>query len=283
LSGWRLSTFLTVARRMTSSAFISESRGARAIRWAGAAVVVIGVHAGGGFALLRSQEDDSPDVSGAIAIELAPLVTAPALKSEDLAPGPLMQEEAPSQETPKQSKETVAEETPRAEPSPLAPEPAVTLPEPQPEKNEKPEEKVEEKTTPEQASRQAVAAPMTTAPPSSEARPAETAAAPAPGLSSLAASAQASWQKSLVAHINRYKRYPTEARDHKMEGEVSVEFTLDARGNILSSRVAKSSGSSVFDEEALAILRRAAPLPAPPEQSPANGISLMLPIQFRIK
>ena len=148
---------------------------------------------------------------------------------------------------------------------------------------EEAEEKAEEKTTPEQASRQAVAAPMTTAPPTSEARPADNAAAPAPGLSSLAASAQANWQKSLVAHINLYKRYPIEARDHKMQGEVSVEFTLDQRGNIISSRVAKSSGSSVFDEEALAILQRAAPLPAPPEQSPANGISLILPIQFRIK
>src|SRR5262245_20704612 len=187
---------------MTYTAYMAETRRACAVRWVGAAVLVIGLHIGAAFALWHSLEDDSPDVPGAIAIELAPLVTAPAFKSADLAPGPLMQEEAPIPETPKQTKETVAEETRLAAPSPLAPEPAVTLPEPQPEKNEKPEGTVEEKVTPEQASRQALAAPMTTAPPASEAKQADTAVAPAPGLSALAARAQASWHKSLVAHIN---------------------------------------------------------------------------------
>jgi periplasmic protein TonB len=267
---------------MAATAYIAESRTARAMRWAGAAVLVIAVHAGGAFALLHPQEDDNPDVPGAIAIELAPVVTAPALKSEDLAPGPLMQEEAPAQQTPKQTKVTVVEEVPRAEPSPLAPDPAVTLPEPQPDKTAKPEETVE-KTTPEQVSQQALANSVTTAPPPSEARPADTAAAPAPGLSAFAARAQASWHKSLVAHINRYKRYPTEARTHRMEGEVNVQFTLDRRGNVLSSRIARSSGSSVFDEEALAVLQRATPLPAPPEQSPGDSLSLVLPIQFHIR
>jgi protein TonB len=268
---------------MTYTAYMAETRRTCAIRWAGAAAVVIGLHIGGAFALLRMHEEDNADVPGAIAIELAPLVTASALKSEDLAPGPLMQEEAPAPETPKQTKEMVAEELPRTDPSPLAPEPAVTLPEPRPEKNEKPQEKVEEKVTPEQTSRQALAAPMTTAPPASEARPADTSAAPAPGLSALAARAQATWHKSLVAHINRYKRYPSEARARKIEGEVSIEFTLDRHGQIIGSRVVKSSGSSLFDQEALAMLQRAAPLPAPPEQVPADGFSLVLPIHFRMK
>ena len=268
---------------MTSAAHIAERPSTRVARWAGAAALVIGLHVGGAFALLRMQEDDNPDVPGSIAIELAPVITAPTVKPEDVPPGPLMQEDAPAPETAKQTKETVAEELARAEPSPLAPEPTVTLPEPQPKKNEKPEEKVEEKTTPEQASRQALAVPATTAPPVSEARPADSAAAPAPGLSVLAARAQASWHNSLVAHINRYKRYPSEARAKKIEGEVSVEFTLDRHGNILVSRVVKSSGSSLFDEEALAILQRAAPLPAPPAQVPADGFSLVLPIQFRIR
>jgi protein TonB len=194
-----------------------------------------------------------------------------------------MQEDAPAPETPKQTKETFAEEMPRTDPSPLAPEPAVTLPEPQPEKTEKPQEKVEEKAIPEQTSRQALAAPMTTAPPASEARPADAATAPAPGLSALAARAQASWHKSLSAHINRYKRYPNEARARKIEGAVSIEFTLDRHGNILGSRVVKSSGSSLFDQEALAMLQRAAPLPAPPEQVPPDGFSLVLPIHFQMK
>jgi periplasmic protein TonB len=268
---------------MTYAAYIAESRRTRGIRWAGAAVLVIGLHAGGALALLHMREDDSTDAAGAIAIELAPVTAAPAFTSADIAPGPLMQEEARAPEARRETKETVAEETPLLEPAPLAPQPAVQLPEPQPNKNEKPQEKVDEKVAHEENSRQANAAPMTTAPPPSEAKPSNAAAAPAPGLSAIAAKAQATWYKSLAAHINRYKRYPAKARDHKMEGVVSVEFTLDRSGQILTSRVTASSGSAVLDEEAVALLRRAAPLPSPPEEVPPEGISLVLPIHFRMK
>ena len=268
---------------MTYADDIAESWYIRAIRWAGAAVLVIALHASGTLALLHWQEDDSPDVPGSIAIELAPVTAAPAVTPADIAPGPAMQEEAPAPEARKKTEETVAEETPPLEPAPLAPEPAVQLPEPHPDKNEKPREKADEKVAHEEDSRQANADPTTTAPPPSEAKPSNAAAAPAPGLSAIAEKAQANWQKSLVAHINRYKRYPTGARARKVEGIVSVEFTLDRSGQILSSRVAHSSGSAVLDEEAVALLRRAAPLPPPPQEVPSQGVSLVLPIRFQMR
>jgi len=267
---------------MTYADHIAESRRLRGIRWTGAAVLVIALHAGGALALLHAREDEDADVAGTIAIDLAPVTAAPAMTSADIAPGPLMQEEAPAPETRKQTKETVAEATPPLEPAPLAPEPAVQLPEPQPNKTE-PEERADEKVAREENSRPTAAAPMTTAPPPSEAKPSDTVAAPAPGLSAIAAKAQANWQRSLVAHINRYKRYPAEARAHKVEGIVSVEFTLDRSGQILSSRVAQSSGSPILDEEAVALLRRAAPLPSPPQDIPPEGVSLALPIHFRMR
>ena len=268
---------------MTYAAYIAESRRVQAMRWMGAAVLVIGLHAGGAVALLHMREDDSTDAAGAIAIDLAPVTAAPAFTSADIAPGPLMQEEAPAPETRKQTKETIAEETPPLEPAPLAPEPAVQLPEPQPDKKHEPEEKSDEKVAREENSRQTAAAPMTTAPPPSEAKPSVAAAAPAPGLSAIAARAQANWQSSLVAHINRHKRYPAEARAHKVEGIVSIEFTLDRSGQILSSRVIHSSGSPILDEEAVALLRRAAPLPSPPQEVPPEGVRLALPIHFRMR
>jgi hypothetical protein len=67
---------------------------------------------------------------------------------------------------------TVAEEMPHLEPAPSVPEPAVQLPEQQPDKNEKPQEKVDDKVAHED-SLQANAAPMTTAPPPSEAKPSD--------------------------------------------------------------------------------------------------------------
>jgi protein TonB len=264
---------------MAYAAYIAETRRQRAIRWACAATLIMGLHAGGALALYHFQEDDSPDVPGSIAIELAPAVTAPPIASAEAAPpGPLMEEEAPARAH-KETKKT--EEMPRLEQAPLTAEPAIVLPVPKPEKKEVSEE--EEKVVAEQNSREASAVPKTTAPPPLEANPAATAAAPSPGLSTLAARAQASWQNSLVAHFNRYKRYPADARAHSIEGVVTVEFKLDPSGQILSSRIVDSSGSTVLDEEAMALLKRAAPLPAPPAYVSPDGLYLTLPIQFRMK
>ena len=61
---------------------------------------------------------------------------------------------------------------------------------------------------------------------------------------------------------------------------VSLAFTVDRKGNVVSSRVEKSSGSSALDDEALAMIKRAAPLPAlPPEVADAD-LTLVLPIRF---
>jgi periplasmic protein TonB len=62
-----------------------------------------------------------------------------------------------------------------------------------------------------------------------------------------------------------------------------VAFRLDRSGQLIASRVTKTSGSPALDEEALAVLKRASPLPAPPAQIPGPMLDLVLPIQFRIK
>jgi protein TonB len=263
---------------MAYGTYFAETQRTRGIRWTCAAMLAIALHAGAALTLLYPRVEDDADPAGAIAIELAPVTAALALVPTEVAPGPLTQEEAPAPETRKQTNEKVAEEVPRVEPAPLAPEPTVQVPDRQPEKKAE----VDNKAAPEQKSQQALAAPMTTVPPPAEAKTSDAAVAPAPGLSAIAAKAQATWQKSLVAHINRYKRYPAEARAHRMAGIVTVEFMLDRRGQVLSSRVTHSSGSAVLDEEAVGLLRRAAPLPTPPQEVPPEGIRLALPIHFRM-
>ena len=74
-----------------------------------------------------------------------------------------------------------------------------------------------------------------------------------------------------------------QARARNIEGIVKLEFTLDRSGQIVSSRVVQSSGSPLLDEEAMAMIRRAAPLPAPPQQVPGTALSLAVPIKFRAK
>ena len=121
------------------------------------------------------------------------------------------------------------------------------------------------------------------APPRVEAQPAPSAAPPSPGRAPSLERVQASWQKRLINHLNRHKRYPDAARSRHAQGTVVVAFKIDRFGQLVASHVTKSSGSPALDDEALAVLQRASPLPAPPEQMPGAMLDLVLPIQFRIK
>jgi protein TonB len=255
-------------------------------RWAGAATVALALHAGGAaLALMHWQEEDlSEDAAGPIMVELAPLPVASPIDMPDVAHGPLMEEAMLTPQAAKQTVEEVEKEIPPVEQSPLAPDPEVTLPVPRPVEEKKPEEKENQEAVPQQqAPDQTVAAPLTTAPPRVEAKPAAVAAAPTPGASANPSRAQATWQKALINHLNRYKRYPDGARARGVQGSVSVQFTLDRAGQVVASRVLRSSGSTLLDEEALAVLQRASPLPTPPDQLAGATFDLSLPIQFRIR
>ena len=88
----------------------------------------------------------------------------------------------------------------------------------------------------------------------------------------------ASWQQALAAHLNRFKRFP--ARGRNAEGIVTVDFKIDRRGSVVSSRILKSSGSEVLDAEALAVIRRASPFPPPPAGVADDALSFVVPIRF---
>jgi protein TonB len=97
--------------------------------------------------------------------------------------------------------------------------------------------------------------------------------APAPG-----SAAVAKWHKALAARLARYNRYP--AQGNSAEGLVSVAFTIDRKGKVVSSRIEKTSGSTVLDAEALAMLARAAPFPAPPPEVTDAELTFVVPVRF---
>jgi TonB family protein len=86
------------------------------------------------------------------------------------------------------------------------------------------------------------------------------------------------WQESLVTHLLRFKRYPAHAG--AAEGVVSLAFSIDRKGNVVGSRIDRTSGSAGLDAEALAMIKRAAPFPAPPPQVADADLSFVLPIRF---
>ena len=95
------------------------------------------------------------------------------------------------------------------------------------------------------------------------------------------APAIASWQQAVVARLARFQRYPAQAKG--ATGVVNLSFSMDRQGHVLNSQIIKSSGSVVLDAEALSLLTRAAPLPAPPAAVPDSDLTFVLPIRFGLR
>jgi protein TonB len=81
----------------------------------------------------------------------------------------------------------------------------------------------------------------------------------------ISASAMASFNGRVFAHLKRHQQYPDAARNKMITGKGSVAFAIDARGEVVSASVATSSGSVVLDQEMTAMALRASPFPAPPD------------------
>ena len=85
---------------------------------------------------------------------------------------------------------------------------------------------------------------------------------------------------TLFGHLNRYKRYPASARMRRQEGVVSLRFTMDRTGHVLSYEIAKTSGSEALDSEAQDLIKRAEPLPAIPAAFGRDTLDLVVPVEF---
>ena len=91
------------------------------------------------------------------------------------------------------------------------------------------------------------------------------------------------WQMTLNTRLNQYKRYPTQARTRHHEGRVVVAFTLDTDGHVVNSKIVKSSGSALLDQETLDLLARAQPFPVPPNGAGRQDLFLQVPITYAFR
>jgi periplasmic protein TonB len=240
----------------------SLSRWPEAARWGACFVFAVAFHAAGAAALFARWSEDSDLVANApvIMVDLAPVAVSPNI-TNDVPPGPPQPDAEPEPE-PKKPIEKI--ELP---PDPQA-EPVVAMPPPKP--VEQPKEK-----KPKQ--KHASLASM----PSRADQQANQAAAPMPGASSRNSDAAPNWKTQLVAALERQKRYPSEA--HGDQGTAQLAFNVDRQGNVHNARVTRSSGSSVLDHEALALVQRAQPLPPPPPEVPGAQIPIVVPIRYNAR
>ena len=120
-----------------------------------------------------------------------------------------------------------------------------------------------------------------TAPPPRPATPPPVAAAPAPVAA--AWNGQANYYASLLAYLERFKRYPAAARAAHIEGQVFVHFVMARDGTVQSAEIAKSSGRPALDREALAMIARAGKLPAMPSEMKDETLNGVIgPITFSL-
>ncbi|WP_426086090.1 TonB family protein [Janthinobacterium sp. PSPC1-1] len=99
-----------------------------------------------------------------------------------------------------------------------------------------------------------------------------------------ASAAPASWQSRVLSHLAHFKRYPGDARQRKRAGAAWVRFQVDRDGKLLASELITSSGTVLLDREALQVLERAQPLPAPPVTLLRQGtVTVTLPVSFKLE
>lgn len=127
-------------------------------------------------------------------------------------------------------------------------------------------------------------ADQSSAPMALETQAADQPAAPAVGaLTEQQFNAEADWQSRLQGHLERRKRYPRDARMRRQEGVPWVRFLMNRDGGVLDVQLYRSSGYASLDREALALLRRAEPLPEPPAHVSDQQLNIVVPIQFYIQ
>jgi protein TonB len=94
--------------------------------------------------------------------------------------------------------------------------------------------------------------------------------------------ARADYLSVVMARIARQKKYPRSARRDGVTGTVKVKFVIRKNGKIKHAELVTSSGDKRLDKEALAMLKRASPLPAIPSNMGDESMTLTLPIEFSL-
>jgi protein TonB len=237
--------------------FELEHVGAERRRWIVCAAIVIGLHAVPIIVAawwLRPLTSIAAPPPPAVMIDMAPLPAAPSAPATKIPPGPAR----PRVETPAPPQPDKTPSTPRVASAVVSlPASQDTPPHPQ------------DKTPVREA----------TAPPTAAAPPAP-AAAPAPTASIAPSNAAPTWQGLVLGRLERFRRYPALAQSRAQQGVAYLRFTMDRNGKVLSANIAQSSGYGLLDAEALALVRRAQPLPKPPPEVPGDTLELVAPIQF---
>jgi protein TonB len=246
--------------------------------WIPAAIGAVALHLACIRLVYANLPTEDADDLGAPAFEVGLDLLSPRIEATDLPPGPESDASAaaPAQIEQKEKVEETA--LPQEKPT-QAEEPDRIVAETAPKTPREEEQKVAAVET--NASTESAASEATAPAPIENAREAPVTAAPAPGTGASAQRIRVTWQKKLMAHLERFKRYPSTGMPRSTR--IEVGFTLDRLGHVVSAEIRQGSGDPAFDQAALAMLRRADPVPPPPPLVADDGLSFTLPVVYRVK
>lgn len=116
--------------------------------------------------------------------------------------------------------------------------------------------------------------------PERQAPPAAAAVAPPPSVSKKMTDQKAAlFQRELLSHIARYRRYPDAARHDRAEGIVRLLFSMRRDGTVTNVQVASSSGFPLLDLAAIETIQKAQPMPRIPAELP-DQLNVLVPVAF---
>ena len=212
----------------------------------------------------------SGGAASAILVDLAPLSSQAAALQTNLPIGPQQDEQTepqpePDKAEPEDKRSLISRKFRNRLSQPAA---EITVPREPPKQEQKPPpKKVAIATAPERAERIAPRQKAATA-----------------GVASISPNMLPSYASNIIRpHLLRFYNYPASARSKSEEGVVVVSFTISRQGRLVSRRIAKSSGYSELDTEALATLQRAQPFPPPPPGLNDAQFAFTLPMRYNIR
>lgn len=91
------------------------------------------------------------------------------------------------------------------------------------------------------------------------------------------------YYRTLNALMRQTRSYPRSARRLGLEGTVLVEMVVDKRGQIVTVKVARSSGHDVLDQAALAQIQELKKVPKIPHELNRRKMTFQIPFEYRLQ
>lgn len=245
--------------------------------WGLAALAALALHLGGvALAVTHLQGVDDGDGLGAYGVEIAFDTASPKASDDQLPPGPDSDASMASPQLAEQKAEVKETELPKDTPNETdAPDRIVTENESKKPKEDDP--RIAAVQT--QASTESVAQEATSRQTlDTNAPEAEKARAPNAGIGKDTQRLSRDWGRQISAYFELHKRYPKVKKNKT--ATVKVSLVLNRLGNVVQVGILESSGDPVFDEAAIAMIRRSDPVPRPPAELTDDTFSYSLSVNF---